>query len=239
MSTEIMIPNFVSNPNADFINTVKNELIDFYVTGSNNYFRNQVIIHHPDTRVYFKFDVIFKSMLATCKTKKEQQDMISDITVKLIVNMPYIKKELNTVLPSLLKKMNWEYVKLEFSNFDASKFIGMDHSDESNPVPKYGESACMIIVYMKTMPGFEPIHKPVIKIKSEDVKLPTVSGKYLDAARKVAKMSESKKEDTEIKNMIQNATENVNETSTNPSTDASADGFTVKSSRFKGKRNPN
>jgi hypothetical protein len=174
--------------------------------------------------------------------KKDQQDMISDISIKLVTNMPYIKKELQTMLPSLLKKMNWEYVKLEYSNFDTSQYIGMDHSDESKPKPMYGASACMLIVYMKTISGAVPMHKPIIKPESDVVKMPTITGKYLNAARQGAKMSEKKESEskkteieetkTETEIVIENATENANVKVGEEPTE----GFTVKSPRNKGKR---
>jgi len=198
----IKVPQFtMTGPDANFIKVVKDEFINYYIKDG-KYFRNHVTLHEPYTTVFLKFDKIFNLLAPSTMNKNDRNNKITEISIKLISQIPYIMKELDTVLSSLLKTLNWEYCKLEYSNFDMSQFSGMDHSG-STPIPTFGASACMIILYMKPIHGSVPMHKPVVhkatvKEDAKDVPKMNIKGEYLDAARRgVAKVEKNNLIDSE------------------------------------------
>jgi len=198
---KIKVPQFTTGPDQHFIKTVKDEFIDYYIKDG-KYFRNHVTYHEPFTTVFLKFDKIFNLLASSNMNKTDRSNKISEISIKLISQIPYIMIELDLVLPSLLKTLNWEYCKLDYSNYDMSQFSGMDDSGPT-PVPTFGASACMFIMYIKSIPGSIPMHKPNVTNtdnKPEPKVVINIAGEYLNAARRGAvnkiEIHESKKDDT-------------------------------------------
>ena len=186
---KIKTPQFVnSGPDANFIKIVKDEFIDYYIKDG-KYFRNHVTLHKPYTTVYLKLDKIFNILAPINMNKNDRYNKISEISIKLISQIPYIMSELDIVLPSLLKTMNWEYCKLEYSNYDMSQFSGMDETGPT-PVPTFGASACMIVMYMKPIDGTIPMHKPSVNQTKEETKteepkiIMSTKNDYVNAARR-------------------------------------------------------
>jgi hypothetical protein len=170
-----------SGPDTNFIKIVKDEFIDYYIKDG-KYFRNHVTLHKPFTTVFLKFDKIFNLLAPINMNKNDRYNKICEISVKLISQIPYIMSELDIVLPSLLKTMNWEYCKLEYSNYDMSQFSGMDETG-----PTFGASACMIIMYMKPIDGTIPLHKPIVhQMKEEPKIMMSTKNDYVNAARRGA-----------------------------------------------------
>lgn len=193
---KIKTPQFMnSGPDVNFIKIVKDEFIDYYIKDG-KYFRNHVTLHKPFTTVYIKFDKIFNLLVPINMNKNDRYNKISEISIKLISQIPYIMNELDIVLPSLLKTMNWEYCKLEYSNYDMSQFSGMDETGPT-PVPTFGASACMIVLYMKPIDGTIPLHKPTVHLTKEEVKeepkiIMSTKNDYVNAARRGADNKVSK-----------------------------------------------
>ena len=184
---KIKTPQFMnSGPDTNFIKIVKDEFIDYYIKDG-KYFRNHVTLHKPYTTVFLKFDKIFNLLVPINMNKIDRYNKICEISVKLISQIPYIMSELDIILPSLLKTMNWEYCKLEYSNYDMSQFSGMDETG-----PTFGASACMIIMYMKSIDGTIPLHKPTVhhtkdtKDTTEPKIIMSTKNDYVNAARRGA-----------------------------------------------------
>jgi hypothetical protein len=122
--------------------------------------------------------------------KNDRMNKIVEISNKIVNQLPYIMKEIDSIIPSMLKSLNWEYHKLEYTNIDTTQFCGMNYDTGSTPTPKYGASTCMLIVYLKTIANLIPVQK--VQSTEAETKAETktsknnIVGEYLNAARRGA-----------------------------------------------------